>query len=69
MANLTNATINKENIKEDNSSVQGDDANDVANTKISLKIEENMYTNFQFEAYLNKNAKKFNTENFANGAF
>ena len=51
-ANLTNATINKENIKldifEDNHSTKiGDD----------LKIEGNMWTNYQFEKFLGQYTK------------
>ena len=38
-------------------------------SKISLKIEGNMYTNYQFETYLNKHAKKFNAEGYANGPY
>jgi len=45
-SNLTNATINKENIKEDNFSTQDENEKDISNSKISLKIEENMYTNY-----------------------
>lgn len=52
-SNLTNATINKENIKEDK--FESEDEEDKTNLK--MKIVENMYTNYQFEAYLNQKCK------------
>jgi len=57
-SNLTNATVNKENIKEDIHGGGNDE-----------KIAENMYTNFQFAEYLNKNAKNFTDETFPNGPY
>lgn len=44
-SNLTNATINKENIKEDEFVEKDEKEKDEA-SKYSLKIEGSMYTNF-----------------------
>lgn len=62
---MTNATINKENIKEDTFKEEGEEPDSAF-----FKIEGNMYTNYQFESYLQKIAPKLcPDETFANGPF
>jgi hypothetical protein len=69
-ANLTNATINKENIKED--TYEDNLSIGTPNEKESLKIEGNMYTNYQFENYLRKYQMVIDPESegkFPNGPY
>lgn len=64
-AQLTNATINKENIKEDKFK-----EHDVAETDKTLKIVGNMYTSNQFEEYLRQySAKNDLDDKYPNGPF
>lgn len=51
-SNLTNATINKENIKNEKF-INDEDVSIETPNKNFLKIDGSMYTNYQFEAYLN----------------
>ena len=60
-ANLTNATVNKENLENVDRSEGGD--------KAFLKIEGNMYTNFQFEAWLNKEYTNYTDDRYPNGPY
>lgn len=69
-ANLTNATINKENIKED--TFEENQNSGTVNDKESLKIEGNMYTNYQFDSYLSKYQTTIDPESegqFPNGPY
>ena len=62
-ANLTNATVNKENV------IIEDESQQVDYDKKMLKIEGNMYTNFQFEAWLNKEYTNYTHDRYTNGPY
>lgn len=68
-SNLTNATINKENIRQQPDMDEEEPASKDTPHSTSLRIEGNMYTNYQFEYYLNKNCGNIVGEGatFANG--
>lgn len=58
-ANLTNATINKENVKLDIFEDQEFSTNLNISEKDTDKIEGNMWTNFQFEKFLKKSDSEY----------
>jgi hypothetical protein len=58
-ANLTNATINKENVKLDIFEDQEFSTNLNISEKDTDKIEGNMWTNFQFEKFLKKSDSQY----------